>query len=414
MVPKGWKLSTLSELANTVMGFAFKSKDFVSNGLPLIRMGNLYQNQLQLKRSPVYLPERFLTEYERFVIKEGDLIMSMTGTMGKRDYGFTVQIPEGTPDLLLNQRVMKFIPKENTAIGYLLNLLRSEFILSRLYSFPGGTKQANLSAKQVMELPALIPPLPEQNKIAHILSTWDKAIGTVEKLIENSKAQKKALMQQLLTGKRRLPGFEDNWATRVLGDLGQTYGGLAGKTKDDFGHGLPFIPYINIFNNSAVDIRQLNQVIISTTENQNCAQYGDIFFTTSSETPFEVGMSSVLLDDVDQLYLNSFCFGFRLYNFAFLQPEYARFLLRSEHIRREIIVLAQGSTRFNISKKELMKIELNLPSIEEQKTITEILINAERQEANLEHQRLHLLDTKKALMQQLLTGKRRVKLEAVA
>ena len=256
-----------------------------------------------------------------------------------------------------------------------------------------------------------LPPLPEQQKIARFLSTWDKAIAAVEKLIENSKAQKKALMQQLLTGKQRLPGFTEEWQEVVLGSLGATYGGLSGKSKEDFGRGKPFIPYINIFNNSKIDIAHFDLVDIAPTERQSRVRYGDIFFTTSSETPEEVGMSSVLLDQVPDLYLNSFCFGFRLHNFDILSPEYARYVLRSEQIRRAITVLAQGSTRFNLSKQELMKLRLKLPCLDEQNAITVVLVNAERQVNTLEQQRLSLQEQKTALMQQLLTGKRRVQVD---
>ena len=223
-MPNGWKLGVISDLADTVMGYAFKSADFAKAGIPLLRMGNLYQNTLSLDRNPIYLPESFKNEYERFLVKPNDLVMSMTGTMGKRDYGFTVKIPTDAPFSLLNQRVLKFVPKHESSSDFLLNLLRSEIILSRLYAIPGGTKQANLSAKQIQELPAPIPPLPEQRKIAKILSTWDKAISTTERLIDNSKQQKKALMQQLLTGKKRLlddsgKPFEGEWEEVLLGNI---------------------------------------------------------------------------------------------------------------------------------------------------------------------------------------------------
>ncbi|EFN0050394.1 restriction endonuclease subunit S, partial [Escherichia coli] len=164
MVPKGWTLGTLKDLADTIMGYAFRSEDFVPTGIPLLRMGNLYQNTLDLNRNPVYLPDSFKVDYKRFLVSPGDLVMSMTGTMGKRDYGFTVEIPSNTQCSLLNQRVLKIVPKNNASSGYILNLLRSELILSVLYSFPGGTKQANLSAKQLQELPVLIPPELEQKK----------------------------------------------------------------------------------------------------------------------------------------------------------------------------------------------------------------------------------------------------------
>src|SRR5690625_2128186 len=155
----------------------------------------------------------------------------------------------------------------------------------------------------------------EQQKIASILSTWDKAIELKEKLIEQKKQQKKGLMQKLLTGEVRLPGFESEWKEVNLGEIGQTFNGLSGKSAKDFGDGKPYIPYKTIFDNSRIDLNKLDYVYINEDERQNKVQYGDVFFTTSSETPDEVAMSSVLLDEVEEVYLNSFCFGFRLNNF---------------------------------------------------------------------------------------------------
>lgn len=419
MVPKGWELTCLGDIADTTMGYAFKSKDFVKNGIPLIRMGNLYQNKLDLSRSPIFLPREFAADYERFVLKSGDLVMSMTGTMGKRDYGFTVQIPEGTPDSLLNQRVMKFESKANSYLEYLKYLLRSEFFLARLYAFPGGTKQANISALQVREIPTLLPPRPEQQKIAQLLSTWDNAISTTEKLITNSKQQKKALMQQLLTGKKRLvnpetgKAFEGDWEEITLGQLGQTFTGLTGKTKNDFGDGAKYVPYINIFKNSAVKIDCLERVKVYENEKQNTVKYGDIFFTTSSETPEEVGMSSVMLTAIDEpVYLNSFCFGFRPNNLGHTLPEFMQYLLRSNKVRKPISVLAQGATRYNLSKVQLLKISFNIPSAPEQQQIASALKVADKEIELLEAKLAHFKQEKKALMQQLLTGKRRVKIAA--
>lgn len=417
MVPNGWKLGKISDLANTKMGYAFKSSDFVSSGIPLLRMGNLYQNSLDFSRNPAFLPFSYEKDYENFVVKPNDLVMSMTGTMGKRDYGFTVQIPEDAPISLLNQRVMKFIAKKDISSGYLMYVLRSEALLNKLYSFPGGTKQANLSADQVKEISVLIPSFEEQNKIAQILSTWDQAILATEKLLENSQKQKKALMQQLLIGKKRLldengVSFGEDWSEYSLGNLGNTFTGLTGKTKDDFGSGVPYITYMNIFKNSRIDINQVDYVIVKEDENQNSVRYGDIFFTTSSETAEEVGMSSVLLEEVERLYLNSFCFGFRLNNFKILLPQFAAYILRSNNIRKQISILGQGATRYNLSKNQLMKLILKLPTIAEQKKIAEILTLSDQEIETLQKKLDCLKQEKKALMQQLLTGKKRVKVAA--
>lgn len=178
--------------------------------------------------------------------------MSMTGTMGKRDYGFTVKIPEGTPLSMLNQRVMKFKANEKSVSSFLLYLLRSELVLKRLYSLPGGTKQANLSARQVGDISVFLPPLPEQRKIAKILATWDKAIATTEKLTTTSKQQKKSLMQQLLTGKKRLINletgvpFNGDWEEVALRSLGKCITGLTYSPSDVVDNGLLVLRSSNI------------------------------------------------------------------------------------------------------------------------------------------------------------------------
>ncbi|MEI6048818.1 MAG: restriction endonuclease subunit S [Bacteroidota bacterium] len=165
---------------------------------------------------------------------------------------------------------------------------------------------------------------------------------------------------------------------KILYELGFTYAGLSGKTQKDFGRGKPFIPFMNIMSNGKIDPKFLNYVDVASNENQNAVQIGDLFFTTSSETPEEVGMTSVLLEDIGVCYLNSFCFGFRLYNFDDLLPEFAPYLFRGNEVRKQIINLGQGYTRFNLPKTELLKkLKLNLPSIPEQRKISKILTTAD-------------------------------------
>lgn len=252
------------------------------------------------------------------------------------------------------------------------------------------------------------PTYEEQRRIAEILSTWDRAIEATEKLIANSEAQKKALMQQLLTGKKRLPGFEGEWNPKALNVLGKTYTGLTGKTKADFGAGKPFVPYKNVFANAELDMSELEYVRLSDGEKQSMVKYGDIIFTTSSETPEEVGMSSAVLTDIGELYMNSFCFGFRIKDQNEFSPSFAKHLFRSLELRRAISSLAQGSTRYNLSKNEFLKISIQLPSRVEQEKIVEVL-DAFETAHGAEQKKLQKLKVEKsALMQQLLTGKRRV------
>ncbi len=164
----------------------------------------------------------------------------------------------------------------------------------------------------------------------------------------------------------RFEGFTDPWEQRKLGNCGTTYGGLTGKTKEDFGHGnARFIPYTNVFDNPLTDTKRLEAVEIDSSQNQ--VAYGDAFFTVSSETPDEVGMSSVWLSDQEDVYLNSFCFGYR--QDSTFDPNYLAYMLRSRSVRSNLILLAQGISRFNISKYKVMELSVPVPSAVEQKRL---------------------------------------------
>ena len=157
-----------------------------------------------------------------------------------------------------------------------------------------------------------------------------------------------------------------SWEQRKLGDMGSTYTGLSGKTKDDFGHGNgKFVTYMNVFLNPVSDPDRTESVEIDSAQNE--VHYGDVFFTTSSETPEEVGMSSVWLEKSENTYLNSFCFGYR--PCEDIDPFYMAYMLRSEAVRNKIVFLAQGISRYNISKTGVMEIAVPIPDLPEQKRI---------------------------------------------
>ena len=163
-----------------------------------------------------------------------------------------------------------------------------------------------------------------------------------------------------------------SWEQRKLGEMGTTFTGLLGKTKDDFGHGeARFVTYMNVYMNTVSDPSLLDEVEIDL--RQNSVRFGDVFFTTSSETPEEVGMTSVWLNSSDNVYLNSFCFGYR--PTERVDSYYMAYMLRSDAVRKKIIYLAQGISRYNISKKEVMQIEILLPDLTEQKLLGDYFRN---------------------------------------
>lgn len=172
--------------------------------------------------------------------------------------------------------------------------------------------------------------------------------------------------------KIRFNGYSDAWVQRKLGELGRTFTGLSGKKKEDFGHGdARFVTYMNVFSNPISSLTETDAVEID--DKQHQVQKGDVFFTTSSETPEEVGMSSVWVFDLPNVYLNSFSFGYR--PTTQFDLNYLAFMLRSPQVRKSIMLLAQGISRYNISKTKMMDIKVPVPSIEEQEVVGRFFSN---------------------------------------
>ena len=212
------------------------------------------------------------------------------------------------------------------------------------------------------------------------------------------------MLQKLLNVKKgepelRFKGFSGKWVEKRLGEVGETYSGLTNKNKEHFNQGNEYyIPFMNIMSNPVVDISNLEKVIISPTENQNQVQKGDILFTTSSETPEEVGMCAVYLDN-KKVYLNSFCFGFRI-KLNDIDSLFLTYLLR---YRRDIFYkIAQGATRYNLSKKHFNNIKIHLPpTLAEQEKIASFLSSID-EKIELNEKRLKALKKyKQGLLQKM-------------
>jgi type I restriction enzyme S subunit len=171
-----------------------------------------------------------------------------------------------------------------------------------------------------------------------------------------------------------------------LGKLGDFYGGLTGKSKNDFqGGNAKFITYMNVFSNISLKTDIDVFVKIGEKEKQNRVEYGDVLFTGSSETPDECGMSSVLTEKIiEPLYLNSFCFGFRLHDKDLFLPDFLKYLFRIDSLRKQIAQTASGVTRFNVSKKRFEKVIIPIPPLPVQQEIVNILDKFTQLEAELE------------------------------
>lgn len=169
-----------------------------------------------------------------------------------------------------------------------------------------------------------------------------------------------------------------HWEETKLKYVGYLYAGLTGKGGDDFKQienpsNKPFIPFTNIANNIKIDPNKLEQVVMSKEdENQNQVMKGDLFFMMSSENFDDVGKSTILVDDLGEVYLNSFCKGFRVVD-KNVNPLFLSYLLHNDAYRRRLMIEANGFTRINLKMEKVNDFFISLPPLKEQNAITNFL-----------------------------------------
>lgn len=175
-----WELKTLNEFAIPKAGYAFKATDFIDNGIQVIRMGNLYDNKLSLDRSPVFIPKNYDTDIiERSKVRRNDILITLTGTKYKRDYGYAIKI-DSDEVLLLNQRILSLTPLINP--DYLLLALRGDEFRNQFFEFEtGGVNQGNVGVKNVMTIKLHIPSSKIQEEIVKRTHALFDILDDVEK-----------------------------------------------------------------------------------------------------------------------------------------------------------------------------------------------------------------------------------------
>ncbi|MBE0349843.1 restriction endonuclease subunit S [Pseudoalteromonas lipolytica] len=320
----------------------------------------------------------------------------------------------------INQNVALIRPvKEKVFPPYLKYAIRSPFVQWQVIQEASTQAQPSLSLKQVGDFKIFSPPLPEQRKIAKILSTWDKAISTTERLIDNSKQQKKALMQQLLTGahtqrKRLLDDsgkpFEGEWEEKRLSELGDISSGGTPSTKQpEYWDGdINWVTPTDITKQDSIYIESTARLVSLDGIKNSSAKLlpkGTLLVCTRA-TIGEMAIAS------HEMSTNQ---GFKnIVPNENTNIEFVYYLLN--FYKHKLISKASGSTFLELSKSAFEGLHFHIPKFQEQQKISAVLLNADQETVLLEQQLADLKQEKKALMQQLLTGKRRVKVddEAVA
>lgn len=387
MVPNGWTAKTLNELCKMQAGKFVKAADIHSEFTP-----NLYPcfggNGLR------GFTKSFTHEGEYSLIgRQGALCGNITLAKGK---------------FHATEHAVVTFPKKGIDTKWLYYILND----LNLNQYATGQAQPGLSVKNLESVLTVAPDsLPEQRKIAKVLSTWDKAISTTEKLIETSKQQKKALMQQLLTGKKRLVNpetgkvFEGEWEEVKLRKLGKCITGLTYSPSDVVEEGTLVLRSSNIQGGK---LSFLDNVFVSSSIKEDSrTRIGDILICVRNGSRNLIGKSAYITEKASGQAHGAFMTLFRGQ-----YPEFVYQLFQTSLFFRQVNKNL-GATINSINTSDLHKFKFYLPKDEtEIAKIASVLTTADKEVEVLEAKLAHFKQEKKALMQQLLTGKRRVSLSS--
>jgi type I restriction enzyme S subunit len=310
---------------------------------------------------------------------------------------------------------------------YLYRFLSIHFI-GKINSLTDGVKMPRTNPNKILVLEIGHPPLPEQTAIAHYLDTKtqaiDQRIALLEKKIGYYKELRRSLINETVTKgldrnvrmKVSELGFKtpEDWVQYRVKDLGFLYSGLSGKSGDDFNQdnnpdNKPFITFNNICNNTYITASQMGTVVVGKGEKQKSAKKGDIFFLMSSEGYEDIGKTSVLADDIDETYLNSFCKGFRV-NQSKCNPFFLNYLMLSDYYRKLLVIEGKGFTRINLKMEKVTDFNIIIPSsIAEQQQIADYLDRKletiSNIVSNIQSQIAKLKELRKTLINDVVTGK---------
>jgi len=313
-------------------------------------------------------------------------------------------------ELAFNQDIKALVPKpgiEPLFLSYLL-VSKKDILLQNVSVAGHGT--GKLETGVLKELSVVIPPIAEQTKIAQILSTWDKAIATTERLLANSQQQKQALMQQLLTGQKRFAGFTDEWITVEFDELlGIEIGGTPSRSNPAYWDtekttNNRWLSIADLKGNLITDTSEYISDLGAAKSNTKLIPAGTIVMSFK----LTIGRRAILAADT---YTNEAICAFKIKDPKRLSNDFLFHALCLVNFEKDIDQAVKGKT---LNKAKLKQLTLSLPSLLEQQKIAQVLSTTDAEISNLQAQLAKLKLEKKALMQQLLTGQRRVKLDADA
>lgn len=408
-IPQGWRKTELGVFVSVQGGCAFKSEDFCDSGIPIIRISNIKKDGSVDLNGSIFC--QYSSDLARYEVRRGDILIAMSGATTGKVGKYKSNLPA-----YLNQRVGRFKVKDhlNVENDFIHQITSTDqFINSVLIDAAGGA-QPNISNQQIEAFEVLLPPLSEQQKITTILSSVDNVIEKTRAKIDKLKHLKTGMMQELLTKGIGHTEFKDTPVGRIPKAWGVATLGSLLKEKPQYGANASATPYIkgsprylritDILDDGSLD--QSSPVGICPDEsNGYYLKKDDLVIARTGNT---VGKSYIHTGDFDLVYA-----GYLIKFVADKKRVFPRFLFwitQSKSYQDWLESMMRVGAQPNINAAEYSSMLIAVPSLEEQADINAALDGVQSRIRISEHKNKQMSNLKKSLMQDLLTGKVRVKL----
>ena len=404
MEPNGWSKFNLGDILSFKNGINAEKKHY-GHGVKFVNVMDVFRDTRLYEQSIIGLVSISDKQLKEFSVQYGDILFNRTSETFEEIAFASVYLD--TKTITFGGFVIRGRPRgEFLHPEYSVYCFQASKIRRQLISKGQGAVRANIGQKDLNKVLLSLPPIPEQQKIAKILSTWDKAITTTEALIDNSKQQKKALMQQLLTGKKRFAGFEGGWEEVSLGDVSDMNSGGTPKSsiEEYYGGDIPWVSIADMTKHGKWIQRTEKHLSKLGLESSSARLFpkGTVLYAMYASIG-ECSISTVELASSQAI------LGIRPK--ASLSNLYLYYVLKM--LKEKVILMGQQGTQSNLNAAMVKDFKLFLPILKEQQKIVTVLTNADKEVELLEQQLTDLKQEKSALMQQLLTGKCRVKIDEI-
>jgi len=398
VIPEDWEVKTLGEIGEVRMcKRVLKYQTREHGDVPFYKIGTFGGV------ADAFISRALFEEFKRKYSfpKKGDVLISAAGTIGR------AVVYDGAPAYFQDSNIVWIENDESkTTNAYLWH----RYQVTKWAISHGGTVARLYNDNLRTRIYVPIPPLPEQRAIASALSDVDALLGGLERLISKKRDLKQATMQQLLTGQPRLPGYHGEWATKELGKLGKISGAGVDKKIRPGEPPVRLVNYMDVYRRNFIYSKDLDHVVSASVDQaaQCAVRKGDVFFTPSSEMPFDIAVSAVAMEDIPDA-----CYSYHVVRLRLDEDwdlNFRTYAFKTKAFFDQAARTCEGSgVRYVITQGKFRQLTIRYPTDKaEQTAIAEVLTEMDAELTALEARREKTRDLKQAMMQDLLTGKTRL------